>query len=216
MRMSTRAVVIAGVCLAGFLALGMTHAQLSGLDRWLLIGLREAGDLSDPIGPGWVEEAARDVTALGGTAIILVATTAIALGLLANGAPRLAVFALVSVAGAQIVSEGLKLLVGRARPDLVPHEVAVYSASLPSGHAMMAAAAYSTLAFALAREIRQRGNRVLLYVVAGVIVVLVGASRVYLGVHWPTDVLAGWLAGIAWAIGATAIYRRLLDGATEV
>jgi undecaprenyl-diphosphatase len=212
---SPRAFITILICAAGFLAVALLHDQLLVLDQGLLTGLRAPGDLSDPLGPAWLEEAARDVTALGGTALIFLATGAIALGLLANGAPRLAAFTVVSVAGAQILSEALKYAVGRVRPDLVPHEVAVYSASLPSGHTMMAAAAYFTLAFALAREIRQRQNRVLLYCIAGLLVGLVGASRVYLGVHWPTDVVAGWFAGIAWALAAAMVYRSLLPPPEE-
>ena len=204
-----RAALVIGLCVAGFAALAAAGDGLAGFDRGLLIGLRSATDLSDPLGPAWLEEAARDVTALGGTAFLSLVTAAIATIFLANGQWRLASFAAVSVIGATAASETLKALILRPRPDLVPHEVAVYSASFPSGHSMLAAAAFFTLAFALAREFDRRRNRVFLYVIAAVATFLVGASRVYLGVHWPTDVLAGWLAGIAWAVGAAFVYRRL-------
>ncbi len=194
-------------CAAGFAALALAHESLAAFDTALLTGLREGADLSGPIGPAWVEEAARDVTALGGTFLIALTTGAIALGLVLNGKPRPAAFAIIAVAGAQALSEILKMVVHRVRPDLVPHEVAVYSASLPSGHAMMAAAAYFTLAYALARGLSRVRNRMIIYLAAWVLVALVGVSRVYLGVHWPTDVLAGWLAGGAWALAAAMIWR---------
>lgn len=197
--------------IAALAAIGFAAQQglLARFDAAILLALRHPADLAEPIGPVWVEEAARDVTALGGTFLILLAAAATAIVLLLNGAKRLALFAIVAVLGAQILSEALKNVYARPRPDLVPHDVAVYSASLPSGHAMMAAAAYFTLAFALRRRFERRSNRRALYLGAALLTLLVGASRIYLGVHWPSDVLAGWCAGLAWAIAASLVYRRL-------
>ena len=104
-----------------------------------------------------------------------------------------------------LVSTLTKLGFGRPRPDLVPHATQVYTASFPSGHAMMAAVTYLTLGALLARV--QPRLRLKLYLIglAATLTVLVGCSRVYLGVHWPTDVLAGWTLGAAWALGCWAI-----------
>jgi len=178
-------------------------------DRTLLLAMRAPGAPDDPLGPLWLEDALRDLTTLGGSAVLFVATAAIAAYLWANHHGQLAAFAIISVLGAQAASEALKAVFDRPRPDLAPHEVAVYSASLPSGHAMMAAACYFTLAYALAREQGRRRNQIFPYALATLLVLTIGLSRVYLGVHWPTDVLAGWCAGGAWAVGASWIYRRL-------
>jgi len=195
---------------AGFAALAaiIGAGGLAQFDRELLTGLRTPGAPSDPIGPAWLEEAARDITALGGTPILALLTLAAALQLWINGHARRALFALLAIGGAQVLSETLKALIARPRPDIVPHEVAVYSASFPSGHAMLAAAAYFTLAFVLAPEIERTRNRTGLYASAAVLVFLIGVSRVYLGVHWPSDVIAGWFAGLAWAVAAATLYRR--------
>ncbi|MGE0827975.1 MAG: phosphatase PAP2 family protein [Hyphomonadaceae bacterium] len=212
---ATKAFAVFAACSAGFLLLAIFAPALAAFDRGLMIGLRAPGDLNDPIGPVWFEEAARDVTALGGTPLIFLGAGAISLSFLANGHGRLAAFALITIAGAQVASELLKALIDRPRPDLVAHETAAYSASFPSGHSMIAAAAFFTLAFALARESTRKRNRAFLYAIAAALTFLIGASRVYLGVHWPTDVLAGWLAGIAWAVGAAWIYRGLIKNAAE-
>jgi len=109
-----------------------------------------------------------------------------------------------TVAGAMF-NTGLKQVFARARPDLVPHEVIVTNASFPSGHAFGAAMIYLTLAALLSRRIQQPAARVLLLVLAIGVTAAVGVSRVALGVHWPSDVLAGWAAGAAWALASWMI-----------
>lgn len=206
-----KAPAVIAVCVIGFLAFAaMASGGPNETDQALLLALREPGDLTNPLGPPWVEEAARDITALGGTPLLLLATFGAALHLWLNGNRRLAIFAIVTILGAQIASELLKSVFDRPRPDLVQHETAVYSASFPSGHAMLSAAALFTLAFVSARALGRTRNRVFLYATAAALVFLIGASRVYLGVHWPTDVVAGWFAGIAWAAAAAWIYRSFV------
>ncbi len=169
-------------------------------DEWLLLSLRTPGNLADPVGPRWFEEMARDVTALGGTAVLALMVLAVAGFLAMTRRSHAAVTVLVSVVGGVIVSQAAKLAFARPRPELVPHGAEIYTASFPSGHAMMAAVVYLTLGALLART--QSGRRVKAYIlaVAVILTLLVGASRVYLGVHWPTDVLAGWALGGTWAL----------------
>lgn len=206
------AVAVLGFAVFAWLALS---GAADGADRTLLLSLRNPGAANDPLGPAWLEEAARDITALGGTPILFLATLGVAIHLLVRGKARLALFAVLTITLAQAASEGLKALFDRPRPDLTTHEVAVYSASLPSGHAMLSAAALFTLAFVLARAEKSVRARIFLFVVAVVLTFLIGVSRVYLGVHWPTDVATGWCAGLAWASASAMIYRRLVRTETE-
>lgn len=168
-------------------------------DEKLLLALRSANDPGDPIGPGWLEEMARDLTALGGAGVLGFVTLATLGYLLLAGHRRAAALAVVAVAGGILVSTLLKLGFDRPRPDLVPHGTRVYTASFPSGHSMMATVTWLTLAAILTRVIAAPLLKAYVLLVAAFMALLVGLSRVYLGVHWPSDVLAGWAAGAAWA-----------------
>ena len=182
------------------------------LDRTLLLSLRNRADLSDPLGPLWFEEMVRDVTAFGGTGPLVFITLAAILYLLLLRKVRMSLFVLLAVGGGQLLSSLLKFGFDRPRPDLVPHGMHVYTASFPSGHAMMAAVTWLTLGALLARTEARNRIKAYLMLLAITITVLVGLSRVYLGVHWPTDVLGGWVAGSAWAAlcwsFALALQRR--------
>jgi undecaprenyl-diphosphatase len=180
---------------------GETHA----FDETVLLALRSATDPSDPIGPPWLEEQIRDVTALGSLGVLTLLSLAVVGFLILQGKRRTAVLVIAAVGGGMLVSTLTKLGFDRPRPDLVPHATQVYTASFPSGHAMMAAVTYLTLGALLARV--QPRLRLKLYLIglAATLTVLVGSSRVYLGVHWPTDVLAGWTLGAAWALACWAI-----------
>lgn len=178
-------------------------------DRRLLLALRNATDPANPWGPGWVQEMARDFTALGGVAVLALMTTAVIGYLLLARKRGAAVAVLVSVAGGQLLSTALKIGFDRARPDIVPHGSIVYTASFPSGHSMMAAITYLTLGALLARVESGARLKVYLLSVAAFLTILVGVSRVYLGVHWPTDVAAGWAVGAAWALLCSIVMRHL-------
>ena len=178
-------------------------------DESILLAMRTPGALDDPLGPGWVEEMGRDLTALGGVAVLLLLTVAVLGFLLLAGKYRAALFAAVAVMGGWVASSLLKLGFERPRPDLVPHESMVYTASFPSGHSMMSAVTYLTLAALLARVQSRLRLKAYLLSVAMIMTLMVGVSRVYLGVHWPTDVLAGWTAGAAWAAFCWLVARGL-------
>jgi len=195
-------ILVVAACTWAFVQLAdeVREGEATSFDTAILLGLRNPADLSDPLGPGWLEEVARDVTALGSMAILVGITLASAGYLWLAGKRRSVALVLVSVGGGIAFSTLFKRGFDRPRPDLVPHATEVYTASFPSGHAMMAAVTWLTLAAMLARVQPTRALKAYLFALAALITVLVGASRVYLGVHWPTDVLAGWTAGAAWAL----------------
>ncbi|MDR7037719.1 undecaprenyl-diphosphatase [Methylobacterium sp. BE186] len=185
----------------GFFALAdaVGEGSTAALDRRILLALRNPADLADPVGPRWLEETMRDITGLGSVFTIVFVTAAVAAYLALAGKQRLAAFVVAAVGGGEIVSTVLKLFYHRPRPDLVPHGMEVFTASFPSGHAMMSAIAYLTLATLLARVDPHRRVKALVLTLGIFITLCVGISRVYLGVHWPSDVLAGWCVGAAWA-----------------
>ncbi len=163
----------------------------ASFDRSVFLLFRRGGDPAVTIGPTWLKEAARDVTALGST-IVLGFMVLAAVGYLLMARKRAAaVLVLGAVVGGQFLSTALKSIFERARPDLVPDAPTVFTASFPSGHAMLSAVTYLTLGVLLARV--EAGRRLRIYVLslAVFMTVSIGVTRVFLGVHWPTDVLAG-------------------------
>jgi len=182
------------------------------VDRALLLGLRNPANLSDPIGPAWLEEMVRDCTALGGVALLSLMSLAVIAQLVLSRKPRAAGFVAASVLGALLLSLALKNVFARPRPDLVPQFSHVLTSSFPSGHSMLSAAVYLTLGTLLARVQPSLLLRAHVLAWAMLLTLLVGFSRVYTGVHWPSDVLAGWAAGAAWAglcwVVARALQRR--------
>lgn len=182
---------------------------IAQLDERLLLALREPDDLSDPIGPDVLEEVVRDVTALGGGTVLLFVTisTAVFLGL--RGNRRLMVILLVSVIGAFLFSELFKVVIARPRPVLVPAETYVRNFSFPSGHSLAAAATYLTLGILLGLSQSRLWQKAYFIILALLLTVAVGFSRVYLGVHWPSDVLGGWTVGIVWALLVWLVARWL-------
>ncbi|MBZ9764126.1 phosphatase PAP2 family protein [Mesorhizobium sp. CA8] len=211
-------VLLAGLVIAGGLWGLVELMELArattphAFDTEILLAFRHAGQPDSPIGPLWLEGAVRDVTALGSTAVLVLITTATILYLLLIRRPSTALFMFAAVAGGQVLSSLLKFEVDRPRPDLVSHLVNETSLSFPSGHAMLSAVTYLTLGSLTARFLPDRRTKVFVLGLAVLTTVLVGASRVYLGVHWPSDVLAGWCAGFAWAmlcwLAARLLQRR--------
>jgi undecaprenyl-diphosphatase len=170
------------------------------MDEAILLALRNPDDLSDPLGPPWLEEMGRDFTALGGMAIITLVSVVVCIYLAFERRWSMVWMIIIVVCGSLLLNQLLKLGFNRPRPDLVPHGMIVYHASFPSGHAMISASIYLTLGTLLARMQRSRYQVALIMGTAILVTVLVGISRVYLAVHWPSDVLAGWVAGSVWAV----------------
>jgi undecaprenyl-diphosphatase len=170
------------------------------VDERIIRAFRDAGDPRDPIGPPWVEGAMRDLTALGSTVVLLIFTGAVAVFLAVRRQSHALALVLVSTGGGFFLAHVLKLVFARPRPDLVPHLALVSSSSFPSGHSMFSAVVYLTLGALLSRLVEERTLKAYFLGVACFLTFVVGLSRVYLGVHYPTDVLAGWSAGLAWAL----------------
>lgn len=201
----TAACLLAFIALAGLVIGGDTHA----VDARILLAMRSVTDPSDPIGPKWLEGYMRDLTALGGFAVLSILVLSVSGFLAATGRQVLAlrIFA-VSLSG-WLLSQAAKLAFLRPRPDLVPHSAEVYASSFPSGHAMTSAVVYLTLGAALARTTEDMRVKVYVLGLALALTLTIGVSRVYLGVHWPTDVLGGWALGGAWVGVAWAALRAL-------
>jgi len=185
------------------------EGETQGVDRALLLALRNGADLADPRGPPWLEEIGRDLSALGGVAILSLLSIAAVGYLLILRKPRAAAFVGSSVLGALLLSMALKGVFDRPRPDVVPHLSHALSSSFPSGHAMLSTAVYLTLGALLARLHSSLVLKAYVLLWALLLAFLVGVSRVYVGVHWPTDVLGGWAAGAAWAALCWIIARTL-------
>ncbi|MCA9695339.1 MAG: phosphatase PAP2 family protein [Myxococcales bacterium] len=186
-----------------------TAAGPSGFDRRILLALREPGDPSDPLGPAWLEQTVRDVTALGGVGVLTLLIIAVTGWLALAGKRAAALYALAAVTTGVVASALLKQLFARPRPDLVSHGVVTFHSSFPSGHAMMSTIVFMTLAALVTRLQTSALARAYALLLGALLSLLVGVSRVYLGVHWPTDVLAGWTAGAGWALLCWLVARRL-------
>ncbi|ESZ00891.1 phosphatase PAP2 family protein [Mesorhizobium australicum] len=178
-------------------------------DTEILLAFRRAGQPAIPIGPPWLEGAMRDITSLGSSSVLVLITAATIIYLLLIRRPATALLMFVAVAGGQVLSSLLKVGVDRPRPELVSHLVDEMSLSFPSGHAMLSAVTYLTLGSLAARFLPGRTTKVYVLFLAVLTTVLVGVSRIYLGVHWPSDVLAGWCAGFAWAMLCWLVARLL-------
>ena len=189
------------VCALGFVAVAwlVSTGATQGLDQELLLAFREPADANDALGPAWFEEMLAEITALGGYTILVILSGTVLALLLLTGERQAALFLALSLIGGSLVSSGLKALFSRPRPDLVDHLDQTFTSSFPSAHAMVSTLAYMTLAVVGIRFLARHRTRTFLLVMAVLLALAIGASRVYLGVHWPSDVLAGWLAGAAWA-----------------
>ena len=204
--------VAAGLLLLfGGIAEEVVEGDTNRLDRAVLMSFRTAGNPADLIGPDWFEEMVRDVTALGSYAFVIIIVTAATGYLLLMRKFGLALLLLAAEAGGMLFSTLLKELFDRPRPDL-EHAARVFTSSFPSGHATLSAVTFLTLGALLTRVTADRKAKLYFMATAIVLTLLVGLSRLYLGVHYPSDILAGWCIGSAWAVlcwgGALWLQRR--------
>ena len=173
---------------------------------------RTSGNATAVIGPAWLQEAARDITSLGSVVVLMVTTLAVAGYLFLSGRHGVAWLMLIAVLGGLMLNNLLKFAFARPRPLLVAHGARVFTTSFPSGHATLSAITYLTIGALLAQAFPSFPVNLYFMSLATFLTVLVGASRVYLGVHYPTDVIGGWCIGAAWAIGCWALMAWLQHG----
>jgi undecaprenyl-diphosphatase len=185
------------------------QGRLEAIDNQLLRALRRPDDPAIPVGPKWLPQAAKDVTALGsGTNLTMV--TGVLVGFLCiNRRFRATGFLLGSVGSGLLLCQSLKGFIARRRPTVVPHLVDFDPSSFPSGHSMGAALVYLTLGSIISRQVSGSRAKTYFLSVASTLAVIVGVSRVYLGVHYPSDVLAGWAAGSLWSAVCAQVVRWL-------
>lgn len=187
--------------LTGFLAMTriIENDSIVEGERRILLALRDPSNPADPWGPPWFEEMAAEISALGGYTILVTIFSLVLVTLLLLRKQAAALFLFAAMISGTLLSQGLKFYFSRPRPDLVNHLDRTFTSSFPSGHASASMVGYLTLAAVAIRFIPRHSVRLFLLWAAFVLAILIGVSRVYLGVHWPTDVIAGWFLGIAWA-----------------
>lgn len=196
-----------------FVVLNLAGEVLEGdtqyFDERILASLRKADNPSIPVGPRWLSIAAQDITALGSATVLSLTVMAVVGFLVLQGLYRNAAFVLVASAGGWLLNDLLKSIFARPRPSIVPHLREVFTLSFPSGHALTSAVVFLTLG-ALLMHVAQRSIvKFYCLAVAVMATMLIGATRVYLGVHYPTDVLAGWMFGTSWALLCWLLLRVL-------
>jgi undecaprenyl-diphosphatase len=205
--------VLAIVCVTTWLVAELVDEVLEGstqrYDVWMLQHLRAPGNPHEPIGPKWFVDLWRDITALGSTAILTLVTAAAAGYLVLQRQYRTLILLLSATLGGLLITLLLKDLFARPRPEFAAEGAYVLTASFPSGHSALSAVVYLTLGTLLARTSRQYRFKLYFIGMAVLVTLLVGFSRVYLGVHYPTDVLAGWCIGLIWALLCWLIARFL-------
>lgn len=186
------------------------EGETRAFDEGVLLMLRDPADPAMPRGPAWLTKMMVDITALGGVTVLTLLVTLVVVYLALRQKYRTALFVTASILGGWALSSAMKLGIARPRPEVVQHLVEVNDMSFPSGHAMLSAITYLTLGAMLSRLEERASLRYFFPLVAVVLTLIIGLSRIYLGVHYPTDVLGGWAAGMVWACGSWFVARRLL------
>lgn len=186
------------------------------LDNSVIQNLRDPDNPSRMIGPPALQEFMRDITALGGYTVLVSAVVVFAAWQWVAGRRKGFVFFTTTCVSAYLFGVLIKLTVGRVRPSVVPHLSFVSGeTSLPSSHAMMSAVVYLSIGLILSRQSHGQDRQRLLTVIPLCMSFLVGVSRIFMGVHFPSDVFAGWSAGLLWIWGALQLHRRFAENVTD-
>lgn len=187
----------------------MLEGEVQEIDHFLLLALRSSANTNVPIGPEWLHSAMHDISALGGMAVLVILTLGLSGFFVLRKQTRMLAFFVCSILGGSAAMLLLKSFFARPRPDVVPFLTTVDTASYPSGHSMLSAIVYLTLGVMLAQATSSRWLKAYYLIIPCILVGLIGFSRVYLGVHFPSDVLAGWAAGVTWASGSYLLVELL-------
>ena len=183
---------------------GESHA----FDQSVVMAFRDHTVPDRMLGKPWFAESMRDLTGLGGVTVLSLIITAVASYFLILKKYGQAAYVVASVVLGSVFVNLLKIGFDRPRPEIIPHGSFTYLPGFPSGHSMISAIVYLTLGAMLAAAHKGHAMRVYLMSVAVILTLLIGISRIYLGVHWPSDVLAGWLGGAAWASMVWILYTH--------
>jgi undecaprenyl-diphosphatase len=202
-------VILALIWIFATLAGEVMEGDTRQFDEWVLGALREPADPGLLRGPKWLASGAQDLTALGSPTVLGLTVLVVTGYLFLHGLYRNGMFIFVASVGGWVLNWLLKAAFARSRPDIVPHLREVMSSSFPSGHALTSAAVYLTLGALLMRIADGRLAKYYCIAIAMLLTFLVGSSRVFLGVHYPTDVVAGWLIGLSWALLCWVVERTL-------
>lgn len=195
--------IVGGLAVTGLLLIALwseiAEGELAAIDSAILLLFRQPGHLNEMIGPAWLRQTMLDITTLGGTTVITLLIIGSAGFMVVKGAYRIAALIVGATIGGSLIVSALKGFLERPRPAIVDHLVTETSMSFPSGHAANSAIVYLTIAVLFMRFEPKLSTRLFVFVAAVLIVIAIGISRLALGVHWPSDVLAGWLFGTGWA-----------------
>ena len=201
--------LVAFVC--GYLVIELADEVKEGstqtIDEWVLRSLRRDDGPAVRVGPAWLREAGLDLTALGSPVVLLLVVIAAVGFMCLRRRYGLVMFTILTTLSGWAATGLLKYWIGRDRPTIVPHLREVSTPSFPSGHAMVSAIVYLTLGTLLMQAVAGRAAKLYCLIMAMLLTMLVGISRIYLGVHYPTDVLAGWIAGVGWALSCWTIIQ---------
>lgn len=210
LKLIVAAILLVGVTATLLVLVGnVMEGDTQHFDERILKSLRRDDDPSRPIGPAWLKIIAEDITALGSATVLGLAVFAVVGFLALQGMYKNAAFVLLASVGGWFLNDLLKAMFARPRPSIVPHLREVWSLSFPSGHALTSAVVYLTLGVLIMRVAERRIVKWYAITVAMAATALVGLSRVFLGVHYPTDVLGGWLIGLCWALVFWLLERSL-------
>jgi undecaprenyl-diphosphatase len=196
------AIMLIAAGLLAFLRLGdaVRAGRTLDVDRRIILALRDPANPGQPRGSFWTRDILHDLTALGGVAVLTLTVIVAVIFLWVNGRRRHASVLLGTVLAATFVGQLIKGAYNRPRPDLVAHGDYFSQSSFPSGHSEIATVVWMTLALIIASLERPRVGKATAFIVCSFISLTAGATRVYFGVHWPSDVLGGWIIGAGWAL----------------
>lgn len=207
-------IVSAVLCFVA-IALAVDRGWMDPIDNVILDSMGETVMSADPWGPPWFEETIVEISALGGYPVIVLATVIAAIVLWLASKRSGAVLLVAALSSGALASTLLKLAFDRSRPDFAEPMDRTFTASFPSGHAMISMVSWMTLAVVVSCYVPRRALRVFILCAAFLLAIIIGMSRVYLGVHWPSDVFAGWCVGLAWAGAAWLIAYSKIGASNE-